>query len=496
MTLTSDDDELDVNYRPDTYFRPHKLEQYLLSKVKGAVVREKLQALFDEGRHAEVGELLSSAGLSAPEHKLLESIHPMFMGGNYLPDTEAGEVEIARISIQSTTFDVTCVYARKENGVIHFRVVDEYDGDTLQGQSEAQSTLPMTLGEFTDYFLQVWPLMDVLESNFEDDLESALGFFSAQSDFYPDLDTLCRGKVVEHFPEQEQDAGDQCPICQHLNSPTAYNICEHISAFVWDGQVEALHKTKSLNDALEELLELVESAKDDEVEKLILEEEARRHPTRAALIESVSGDFDLVETLQSLAQARVGEGWSTGGMIGGFGYNVYVPSQQKVEALTAECRAVIQACSMKINTSISEADSLENRRPINPVEWQLVTSGFWAEDVYHRGHIAYYLARTGQREWIMEGVERNVELDGLTEEDIEEGRVNDDQLQAMWGMTLEEAQNVEYRKIVAVCSAATPDVDAEYIAAVLYRAVCAAGGKVITEPDECRHSLLSGLQRD
>ena len=67
---------------------------------------------------------------------------------------------------------------------------------------------------------------------------------------------------------------------------------------------------------------------------------------------------------------------------------------------------------------------------------------------------------------------------------------------SLWGMTLEEAQNVEYRKIVAVCSAATPDVDAEYIAAVLYRAVCAAGGKVITEPDECRHSLLSGLQRD
>ena len=151
---------------------------------------------------------------------------------------------------------------------------------------------------------------------------------------------------------------------------------------------------------------------------------------------------------------------------------------------------------MKINSSISEADSLEKRRPETSVDWQLVTSGFWAEDAYHCGHIAYYLAKVGPSEWLMEGVERNVELDGLTEEDIEEGRVNDDQLQAMWGMTLDEAQNVEYRKIVAVCSAAKPDAEAEYIAAVLYRAVCAAGGKVITEPDEIRHSLLSGLQQD
>jgi hypothetical protein len=32
------------------------------------------------------------------------ALHPMFMGGNYLPDTDEGEVEIARIEIASTTF--------------------------------------------------------------------------------------------------------------------------------------------------------------------------------------------------------------------------------------------------------------------------------------------------------------------------------------------------------------------------------------------------------
>jgi hypothetical protein len=191
--------DIDLNYRPDTYFRPQKLERYLLSKVKGVVVRKKIQALFDEGRHAEVRELLITEPLSANDRKVLECFHPMFMGGNYLPDTEDGEVEIARISIKSTTFDVTCVYARPEEGVIHYRVVDEYCGDTLQGPAEAQTDKPMTLGEFAGFFLRAWPLIDVLDMNFEDDRSGALDFFSADSEFYSDFDQLCRQRVREHF---------------------------------------------------------------------------------------------------------------------------------------------------------------------------------------------------------------------------------------------------------------------------------------------------------
>jgi hypothetical protein len=198
--------DIDLGYRPRTYFGPEKLEKYLLSKVKGAMLRKKLRAFFEEGRHEEVRHLVSDVAFSAPDRKTLESVHPMFMGGNYLPDTEDGEVEIARISIQSTTFDVTCVFARPEDGVIHYCVVDEYGGDTLQGPSETTTTAPMTLGEFADFFLTAWPLIDVLEMNYEDDVDGALGFFSADSDFYPGLDRLCRQRVLSHFPEH--DAGD------------------------------------------------------------------------------------------------------------------------------------------------------------------------------------------------------------------------------------------------------------------------------------------------
>lgn len=57
-------EDIDLNYRPKSYFGPQRLEQYLLSKVKGAVIRERLEALFREGRQA----LLVDKGISKADH--------------------------------------------------------------------------------------------------------------------------------------------------------------------------------------------------------------------------------------------------------------------------------------------------------------------------------------------------------------------------------------------------------------------------------------------
>ena len=64
--------------------------------------------------------------------------------------------------------------------------------------------------EFADFFLGAWSLFDVLEMNFEHDLESSLDFFTASSEFYPYLDSLCRQRVIEHFQglAGEDDAED------------------------------------------------------------------------------------------------------------------------------------------------------------------------------------------------------------------------------------------------------------------------------------------------
>jgi hypothetical protein len=197
---------IDVEFRPASYFRPQPLEEYVLSRVKGALVKAHLRELLASDRYDEVARLLREEGVTENEVRALGSIHPLFMGGNYLPKLRPGEVEVARIFIQSTTGDVTAVYAQPHEGRIRYRVVDEYSGGTLRkSKARLKSDLPLTLGELYDFFTGAWPLHQVLDMNFEGDVEGMLGFFVAESDFYLDLDALCRQRVLEAFPKQDED---------------------------------------------------------------------------------------------------------------------------------------------------------------------------------------------------------------------------------------------------------------------------------------------------
>ena len=190
---------IDLDFRPTGYFRPVQLEQYLLSRVKGAELRRGLRQLFEQGRHDEARRLVGDTAALEHHSRAQEGLHPMFMGGNYLPDMSHGEVEIARVRLESVTADVTCIYARSDNGMIRYRVVDEYDGETLEGPTETTSTQPLTLGELVEFLLQAWPLMDVLEMNFEDDRRAAVAFFEAESAFYPALQALLMQRVRQHY---------------------------------------------------------------------------------------------------------------------------------------------------------------------------------------------------------------------------------------------------------------------------------------------------------
>ena len=127
----------------------------------------------------------------------------MYMGGNYLPGTESSEVEIARITIASTTFDVACVYARPKGDAILYRVVDEYGGEYLQKPTKARSKAPMILGKLAHFFCNAYQLMEILNTNFDGDQTASLNFFTASSKFYPDLDALLRQWTKEQFPSYE-----------------------------------------------------------------------------------------------------------------------------------------------------------------------------------------------------------------------------------------------------------------------------------------------------
>jgi len=199
---------IDLDYRPASYFRPQPLEDYRLAQVKNSQVRAHLRELLASERHDEVVRILREEGVSDQDCRALERIHPLYMGGNYLPSPRPGEVEIARIQIYSTTGDVAAVYARRMGRRIRYRVVDEYAGETLEGKATRDSMKPLTLEAVHDFLTGVWGLHGILEANFEGDVEGMLGFFVAESDFYPQLDALCRHRVVEVFPEREEEADE------------------------------------------------------------------------------------------------------------------------------------------------------------------------------------------------------------------------------------------------------------------------------------------------
>ncbi len=188
-----------LDYRPRDYFGRMDLQAELLTSVKGRARRAAIKDALEAGDIDTLPGHIKAAELDQAERQLIGRVHPFFMGGEYLPRIKTGEVEIARINIKSTTYDVTVMYARLVGDRIHYRVVDEYQSDTLGTTSKRTSVRPLTMGELVSFFLQAWDLMACLEFNFEDDVDGMLDFFDGESEFYPYFDATLRRLVKERF---------------------------------------------------------------------------------------------------------------------------------------------------------------------------------------------------------------------------------------------------------------------------------------------------------
>jgi hypothetical protein len=212
----ADLDDIDLGFRPKSYFWPMGLETHLLARIKGAERKAALKHLIDFGRHDDIPDLLAQSALSPDERRALGSSHPAFMGGEYLPDLLANEVMIARITIASTTQDVVCVYARRTKHRIHYRVVDEYEGETLSEPRTRTSVKPLTLGELEDFLSGAWSLLEVIQVNYENDglrLDEVDEFvICVDSEFYPEFGALYRCRiaawVAEHAADDDDDDDD------------------------------------------------------------------------------------------------------------------------------------------------------------------------------------------------------------------------------------------------------------------------------------------------
>lgn len=130
----------DLSFRPDSYWSPDTLLRTPAANVKGTLRR---RAIRDATDPETLGALLNEA--SDDERDALAREDPAFMGGEYLPDLEEGEVEIARVELLSVTRDVFSVRARPEGASIRYRIAGEYDGSFVFEPETSEA--PLSLGE-------------------------------------------------------------------------------------------------------------------------------------------------------------------------------------------------------------------------------------------------------------------------------------------------------------------------------------------------------------
>lgn len=204
--MSQDNEHIDLEYRPRGSFFPLSAEKLLTSKIKGETRRLIAEAAVESGDLNEVPSELLQFELVDEERRQLSRIHPSLMGGEYLPSERQDEVVVARIAIDSSTGDVTCVYARNTEKGILYRVVDEYGGETLSGKTKRLSKRPLTLQELTDFFLGAWHLDEVLEMN-SLDYDGSQRFVHPSSSFYPQFEELVRRKIQEWRGTGEEEDG-------------------------------------------------------------------------------------------------------------------------------------------------------------------------------------------------------------------------------------------------------------------------------------------------
>jgi hypothetical protein len=115
----------------DYDFRPKSFQAVASSPLEATLHNVK-----ECQRRAMIRDHLLADNLEfLPDHLLNESlddeirasrgrIHPIFMGGEYLPDYGDCEVDIARIELKSTTYDVISLRARPIGSRIKCSLVD------------------------------------------------------------------------------------------------------------------------------------------------------------------------------------------------------------------------------------------------------------------------------------------------------------------------------------------------------------------------------------
>jgi hypothetical protein len=134
---------INYGFRPESYWRETDPLGLILRNVKGENRRQIIRQYFAEGRLDELEPNILKDEVDDRTRLALGAIHPSFLGGEFLPEYDDNEVEIARIALESATADVISVRASAVSGGIAYSVVDEYDGVFFLPFTESTEPLPL-----------------------------------------------------------------------------------------------------------------------------------------------------------------------------------------------------------------------------------------------------------------------------------------------------------------------------------------------------------------
>jgi hypothetical protein len=174
----------------------------MLQHIPGDLRREMARdAMVDAlGLRAELSE--PNAPPAFQDH--IARLDPRWMGGEYLPDYEEGEVEIARLVVASVTRDVYGVRARWAANELRYRIVDEYATDWHL--TRETSLRPLSMGELVELIDRAtfsgnqWDdLTDALRDGAcgdDGDPADAIDFVSVKSELYPQLERYYAAKAA------------------------------------------------------------------------------------------------------------------------------------------------------------------------------------------------------------------------------------------------------------------------------------------------------------
>ncbi len=186
-----------LDFRPASYTDFGDPVSLALNGISGqlrrAMVRDMLTSVGAErmAQDALLGpiepDILEERASEAFRSTMVSLAGPTWMGGEYLPPLLAGEVEIARIVLRSSTMDVSAVRARWRGGRYHYRMVDEYDNELELGQKTSRR--PLTLGRLIELLESAGAVTQWWEQQwgFGDPPEECTAFATVESEVYPGL---------------------------------------------------------------------------------------------------------------------------------------------------------------------------------------------------------------------------------------------------------------------------------------------------------------------